>query len=49
MRYLFGFLCVCALGAVPLVGCGESGSGGMAGSGGQGARSAFRTTSATAR
>ena len=24
MRYLFGFLCVCALGVVPLVGCGES-------------------------
>jgi len=23
MRYLFGFLCVCALGVVPLVGCGE--------------------------
>ena len=24
MRYLFGFLCVCALGVVPLVGCGET-------------------------
>jgi hypothetical protein len=24
MRYLFGFLCVCALGLVPLVGCGEA-------------------------
>jgi hypothetical protein len=23
MRYLFGFLCVCALGVVPLVGCGK--------------------------
>ena len=23
MRYLFGFMCVCALGVVPLVGCGE--------------------------
>ena len=23
MRYLFGFICVCALGAMPLVGCGE--------------------------
>ena len=23
MRYVFGFLCVCALGLVPLVGCGE--------------------------
>ena len=43
MRYLFGFLCVCALGAVPLVGCGETtgdggngGTGGSAGSGGMG-------------
>jgi hypothetical protein len=47
MRYLFGFLCVCALGMIAPVGCGESGSGdggaggtagsgGMAGSGGQG-------------
>lgn len=39
MRYLFGFLCVCALGFMPLVGCsdgngGEGGSGGSAGSGG---------------
>ena len=38
MRYLFGFLCVCALGVMPLVGCGETsgdgGSGGSAGSGG---------------
>ena len=24
MRYLFGFLCVCALGVVPLVGCSEA-------------------------
>ncbi|MBW2377267.1 MAG: hypothetical protein JRF55_15005 [Deltaproteobacteria bacterium] len=24
MHYLFGFLCVCALGTVPLVGCGET-------------------------
>jgi hypothetical protein len=24
MRYLFGFLCVCALGVMPLVGCGET-------------------------
>jgi hypothetical protein len=24
MRYLFGFLCVCALGVVPVVGCGET-------------------------
>ena len=41
MRYLFGFLCVCALGVMPLVGCsetsGEGGSGGSAGSGGTGA------------
>ena len=46
IRYLFGFLCVCALGAVPLVGCsetadeggsgGSAGTGGMAGSGGTG-------------
>jgi len=27
MRYLFGILCVCALGVVPLVGCGESTAG----------------------
>ena len=40
MRYLLGFLCVCALGVVPLVGCsetpGDGGSGGSAGSGGTG-------------
>jgi hypothetical protein len=40
MRYLFGFLCVCALGVVPLVGCSETtgngGTGGSAGSGGDG-------------
>ena len=39
-RYLFGFLCVCALGVMPLVGCsdtgGDGGSGGAAGSGGSG-------------
>ena len=38
MRYLFGFICVCALGAMPLVGCsetaGDGGSGGSAGAGG---------------
>jgi len=38
MRYLLGFLCVGALGMVPLVGCsdtvGDGGSGGSAGSGG---------------
>ena len=43
MRYLFGFLCVCALGVMPLVGCSETtgdggsgGAGGMAGTGGSG-------------
>ena len=25
MRYVFGFLCVCALGILPLVGCGDEG------------------------
>lgn len=36
MRYLFGFICVCALGVMPLVGCADAGggSGGSAGSGG---------------
>ena len=38
MRYLFEFLCVCALGVMPLVGCAESGGdaggGGSSGSGG---------------
>ena len=40
MRYLFGLLCVCALGMMPLVGCsettGDGGSGGTAGDGGSG-------------
>jgi len=48
MRYVFGFLCVCALSVVPLVGCGDTnvtvycgadgtaGSGGFEGSGGSG-------------
>jgi hypothetical protein len=37
MRYLFGFLCVCALGLMPLVGCSEtSGDGGSGGTGGDG-------------
>ena len=37
MRYLFGFLCVCALGLMPLVGCSETaGDGGSGGSGGDG-------------
>ena len=40
MRYLFGCLCVLALGVMPLVGCGEDtgagGGGGSAGSGGSG-------------
>ena len=43
MRWIFGFVCVCALCAVPLVGCsetgGESGSGGTAGTGGAGGNS----------
>ena len=38
MRYLFGFMCVCALGAVPLVGCsdttGDGGDGGAGAAGG---------------
>jgi hypothetical protein len=35
MRYLFGFLCVCALGLMPLMGCSEtSGEGGAGGIGG---------------
>ncbi len=42
MRYLFGFLCVLALGVMPVVGCSESGSGGMAGSGGQGRTTCFQ-------
>ena len=35
MRYLFGFLCVCALGVMPLVGCSETAGdgGGCGGSG----------------
>ena len=37
MRYLFGVLCVCALGVVPLVGCSETaGTGGSGGDGGGG-------------
>ena len=40
MRYVFGFLCVCALGVMPLVGCSETtgngGGGGTAGDGGSG-------------
>jgi hypothetical protein len=37
MRYLFGFLCVCALGTMPLVGCSETaGDGGDGGTGGGG-------------
>ena len=40
MGYLFGLLCVCALGVVPLVGCsetaGDGGSGGAAGTAGDG-------------
>ena len=40
MRHLIGFLCVCALGLMPLIGCSETagtgGSGGSAGDGGTG-------------
>jgi hypothetical protein len=41
MRYLFGFLCVCALGLMPLIGCsddatGDGGTAGMGGAGGAG-------------
>jgi len=40
VRYLIGFLCVCALGLTPLAGCnettGDGGTGGAAGSGGIG-------------
>ena len=42
MRHLIGFLCVCALGLMPLVGCsdpegdgGSGGAGGTAGAGGE--------------
>ncbi|MBW2161924.1 MAG: hypothetical protein JRH14_18490 [Deltaproteobacteria bacterium] len=31
MRYLFGVLCVCALGVMPTVGCSEGGGGGGSG------------------
>lgn len=37
MRYFVGFLCVCALGMVPLLGCSETaGNGGSGGTGGDG-------------
>ena len=40
MRYVFGFLCVCALGVMPSVGCsettGDGGNGGTAGDGASG-------------
>ncbi len=37
MRYLFGLMCACALGVVPLVGCSETaGTGGTGGDGGAG-------------
>ena len=43
MRYVFGFVCVCALSVLPLVGCGDNngggGSGGTAGTGGTGGMS----------
>ena len=48
MRWIFGFVSVCALCAVPLVGCsetgGESGSGGTAGTGGAGATGGTAST-----
>lgn len=37
MRYLFGFLCACVLGLMPLLGCSETnGTGGSGGDGGSG-------------
>jgi hypothetical protein len=36
MRYLFGFLCVCALGVVPMAGCSETAGTGGTGGGGVG-------------
>jgi hypothetical protein len=36
MRYFFGFLCVCALGVVPMVGCSETAGTGGTGGGGVG-------------
>ena len=46
MRYLFGFICVCALGAMPLVGCSEtSGTGGSGGDGGVGGGGGSASTS----
>ena len=37
MRYVFGVLCICALGVMPLVGCSETaGTGGTGGDGGAG-------------
>jgi hypothetical protein len=44
MRYLFGFVCVCALGLMPLVGCSD-GSGGTAGTGGTAGSGGADTTS----
>ena len=57
MRYLIGFLCAVALGAVPLVGCGEAaggggaggsaGAGGTAGTGGTGGSGGANTAAVT--
>jgi hypothetical protein len=43
VRYLLGFLCVCSLGGMPLVGCSETGgNGGNGGTGGSGGSSSDR-------
>jgi hypothetical protein len=49
MHHLLGFICVCALGALPLAGCGDgTDSGGMAGDGGSGGTGASVATVAQA-
>jgi hypothetical protein len=46
MRYLVGFVCVCALWVLPLVGCGnENGGGGSGGAGGTGGTGGVDTVS----
>jgi len=49
MRNLLGFVCVCAVGVMPLVGCGDNngggGSGGSAGTGGTGGTGGVEMTS----
>jgi hypothetical protein len=48
MRYLVPFMCVCALGIVPLVGCGETvGTGGNGGTGGEGGMAGIAGTGGT--